>query len=71
MASDSVKRSVMLDRSEASARQRVGMLGEQRLVRGIATTEREEANDGCIEIDLSSNEPVSPKRVDQEGTAED
>ena len=71
MASDSMKRSVMLDRGEAAAWQRVGMLGEQGLVGGIATTERKEPNDGRVEIDLSSNEPVSPKRVDQERMAED
>jgi hypothetical protein len=60
----------MLDRSEASARERVRMLDEQRLVLRITTSEGKESNDGCIEIDLSSHEPVSPKRIDQERVAE-
>ena len=61
----------MLDWCEAPARQRVAMLGEQGLVGGIATTEGEEPNNRCIEIDFSPNESVSPKRVDQKGMSKD
>ena len=60
----------MFDRSESAARQSVGVLDKERLVGGIAPTKREEANDGCVEIDLSANQSLSPGRIDQKETSE-
>ena len=70
MASVSMKRSPMLDRCEAAARQSVFVLNKERLIRRIAPTKREEANDGSVEIDLSANESLGPRRIDEERTSE-
>ena len=65
-----MKRSLMLNRCEAATREGVRVLNEEWLVRRITPTKREEANDGCVEIDLSPNEPLSPRRTNQERTSE-
>ena len=60
----------MSDGGEAAARQGVRVHSEERLVRWITPTKREEANDGCVEINLGANESLSPAGIDQEGTPE-
>ncbi|PYQ30408.1 MAG: hypothetical protein DMF56_06240 [Acidobacteria bacterium] len=70
MASVSMKRSLVLDRCKAAARQSVLVLNKERLVRRIAPTKRKEANDVGVEIDLSANESLGPRRIDEERTSE-
>lgn len=65
-----MKRSLMLDRCKAAAGQDIWVLDEEWLVRGITPAKCEEANDGCVEIDLSADESLSPGRIDQERTSE-
>ena len=70
MASVSMTRSLMLDRCEAAVREGIRVLNEEWLVGGITPTESEEANERDLEIDFSTDEPLSPGRINQEGPSE-